>query len=145
MTDLTALLTRVDAATGPDRQIDCLLDCLRTGREFIEWTADTGIVGYRFKHHTLGWELGCWRVGYTASLDAALALVTKMLPGWRWSIGTIQSNGGDYAQLAEPVMTEFGPGIGIRAQQHAATPPLAVLSALLRALIAKQEVADVHR
>ena len=135
MTDLHSLLTRVEAATGPDRQIDCLLDCLRTGREFIEWTADTGIVGYRFKHHTLGWELGCWRVGYTASLDAALALVEEMLPG----------RGSDGLRLALINNDRDHPVIGKNFERDpidVSEMARRVLTVLLRALIAKQENAS---
>ena len=147
MTDLHSLLTRVEAATAPDRQIDCLLDCLRTGREFIEWTADTGIVGYRFKHPTLGWELGCWRVGYTASLDAALALVEEMLPGWDWSVRHSVSADGDVRYANAVVWLPSDPRDD-EAPRHWAnhdhSPALALLSALLRALIAKQEVEDAE-
>lgn len=80
--DLSALIERVENATGPDRELDCLIDCFRHNRKFLGWTADTGIVGYRYEHPTIGADLGCWRIGYTSSLDAALALVEEKLPGW---------------------------------------------------------------
>lgn len=80
--DLSALIERVKRATGPDRELDCLIDCFRHNRKFLGWTADTGIVGYRYEHPTIGADLGCWRIGYTSSLDAALALVEEKLPGW---------------------------------------------------------------
>ena len=80
--DLSALIERVENATGPDRELDCLIDCFRHNRKFLGWTADTGIVGYRYEHPTIGADLGCWRIGYTSSLDAALALVEEILPGW---------------------------------------------------------------
>lgn len=85
--DLAALIERVEKATGPDRQLDCLLDCIRHDREFIEWTADTGVTGYRYKHPRIVWGSGTWReeIAYTSSLDAALALVEEKLPGWTWT------------------------------------------------------------
>lgn len=82
MADYSELIERVEKCSGPDRELDCLIDCFRHNREFLGWTADTGIVGYRYEHPTIGADLGCWRIGYTSSLDAALALVEEKLPGW---------------------------------------------------------------
>lgn len=65
----------------------------------------------------------------TSSLDAALALVREKLPGWAWSVTSSTFEVHFHAVLwtrAEPQQSA-----------QAATPPLAILAALLRAL--KQE------
>lgn len=70
------------------------------------------------------------------SLDAALALVERVLPGWEWSI--------------------VGPGLGMRPfvrlfshphgeeqpEADGATQPLAIISALLSALIEKEKASS---
>ena len=80
MTDLTALLERVEAATGPDREIDTEIarafgwtppginPALWEGKETPSWWATPGF----------------GMPAYTSSLDAAIALVERVLPGWSW-------------------------------------------------------------
>lgn len=65
---------------------------------------------------------------YTASLDAALALVERVLPGWWISVETKRSV---YVELTEDggeLHTSYGTG---------STRSLALLVAMLKALIAK--------
>lgn len=154
MSDLSALISRVEKATGPDRELDCLLDCLRYGREFIEWTADTGIVGYRYKSGAIGWDLGCWRIGYTSSLDAAKALVEELLPGWWWKVGTcsVSDDACVCPDFNDPVHGErlranyfpiehggpYDGGFDVD-RRPPGNLPLALIEALLTALIADEE------
>ena len=63
MTDLSALIARVEAATGPDREIDWEVHCLG-GME------GAGSYG---RHPA-----------YTASVDAVLALIERKLPDEAW-------------------------------------------------------------
>lgn len=57
------LIGRLERATGPDREID---DALRIA----------------FGYPPKPWD-------YTASIDAALALVERVLPGWFWRAGHV--------------------------------------------------------
>lgn len=64
---------------------------------------------------------------FTASVDAAIALVERLLPGWRWSLGNLKRGGQAYLMRSQGAEL-IGPGI-------APTPALAILAALLRALL----------
>lgn len=74
MTDgqLTAILERVTAATGPDADIDAELHKLFPPA----WLRKRG----RNRKENIP--------QYTASVDAALALVSDQLPGWIWRLCT---------------------------------------------------------
>lgn len=135
---LTDLLARLEAAEGADRELDALIcaalrylppDCREAwaiGWEG-EWRAGPGNVylltavgksGASFKAAPL-----------TASLDASLALVERVLPENSWCISQEPTGrygaslSGDHSGL----LFEFGP-----------TPALALLCALVKALIAKE-------
>src|SRR5438105_1932936 len=80
-TDLSALIERVEKATGPDRELDEAL-ALAFGwrlreivlvRTVLEWERPTG---FRLPIGTMADP-----PFFTASLDAALALVERVLPG----------------------------------------------------------------
>jgi hypothetical protein len=96
-----SLLAKISRATGADRSLD-----RRIASELDTSTAKDPVLDY------------------TASVDQCIALVKRVLPGWRWRIG-------------------YGP-VGIRVyafvdngkQRHEAmapTVPLALLSAMLKA------------
>ena len=99
---LTDLLARVEGATGADREIDVAL--FRAAGPTVLIQED-----------------------YTASLDAALALLGRVLPGWVWEVSSGRS-GLPWAVLS---------GDGRSAGGEAKTPALSILSAMLRALIAE--------
>lgn len=137
MPDLAALAERLEKATGPDRELDADISVVLLGGE-IQWK-QTRFTGesyparkYASRDHVGGFAVGPVEL-LTASIDAALALVEKVLPGWSWQIGTY-ARVGISAQLAEPISTEYGPAIGQRADVKAPTAPLAILIALLRTL-----------
>lgn len=68
--ELEALLARVESATGPDREIDLALMILGWGgprERYLTDELDRLAFGEQWK--------------FTASLDAALALVERVLPG----------------------------------------------------------------
>lgn len=71
------------------------------------------------------------------------AMATEMvlqIEALQEQIDAIYSKATMRAQLAEPVMTEFGPGIGIRADcSRETTAPLALLDCILQALISQSE------
>lgn len=79
--------------------------------------------------------VGCvYASPYTSSIDAARTLVPE---GWAWSVreGGCYATGRmlkPHAELAEPIETDFGPGVGVRAQVDAATPALALCIAAFK-------------
>lgn len=68
MGDLTELIERVKAAKGPDRELDYAL-C----DQFLEYKER------RMARVKTGYD-------YTTSVDAALALVERVLPGWAYDL-----------------------------------------------------------
>lgn len=118
MTDFADLLARVREAKGPDRDLDAAI-ALATG-----WTHEV--------NHEEDYE--CWRKSdgkaaylprYTASIDAALALVERMLPGkWPLILDTATA-----IMWATESRIEFS-GSKIDLSRL----PLAILAALLSAL-----------
>jgi len=121
MTDLEALRERVREATGPDRDLDLALATALVPDVLVlrQRPDDSGADPYTY------WE-------YTASLDAALGLVERMLPkvemelhfnkpGRDWQTALIRSS---------PLTMQGG---------ECETMPLAVLSALLSAIAQKVE------
>lgn len=118
------LLERVKAASGPDRGLDdAILEATNPHRNrggpYTSWRA-------------AAWAF-CWDTRITASLDAALALVERVLPGSTWSVGN-RSRGAQAYMMRAPGLTLIG--------GNAPTPALALLAALIQALIAKGERED---
>lgn len=110
MTTLTDLLRRVEAATGPDRELDyaVLLATLPKGHAYL-WDPEKG-------HE------------YTASIDAAVALVERK--GGCWEI----CRGDDNSFRSEVWSTDLPWN-----SAEAKTAPLATVTALLGALIEKEK------
>lgn len=110
MTDLNELLERVKKATGPDRQLDYALFCHFAPMEVA--SAWHPLNGHK----------------YTTSIDSALGLVERVLPGWKWNIGH-DANDDLHATVWHGV-TEH--------DEYGSIAPLAILAALLSALISKE-------
>lgn len=111
MPDLSSLLTRLEGAEGPDREVDFDL-CAA-----LQEKGALGIIAHVPK--------------LTASLDAALALAERVLPGHR----TVVEQAHDKTGWA---MIQTGPETP-RNMTDGPTPALALLTALLRALINQQQ------
>lgn len=137
MTDrkvLVELLAKVEAATRPDRELDfAVWDCL-----FPPAPLDQSRVTHRvtlppgFGRDAFSQAMDP-RPKISASIDAALALVERLLPDARWRI-----------EHHSPVMGHrpFWAMCGMAGQQEAAygdSAPSAILAALLRALLAQSE------
>jgi len=146
MSEMQKLLERVRAAEGPDRELDaflceafdlpkcqepdCLPDVLRRIIDCVKVTHDED-PDVPF---------------YTSSIDSALALVERLLPGWQWLVRSASKDGKCFARLESPdfadVVWEAGDKEtrdiirGEEALGKAATPPIAILAALLSALLA---------
>lgn len=136
---LEELLRRVEGATEGSRELDADL-----------WIAvGPRPMGDNFAHWIHDWEPG-WEPGpyagavqmvenggvftspeFTASLDASLALVTRVLPGSGWQI-TNTGGSSSYCMISQ--RSEAGDHTG-----DGATPVLAVVAALLKALISQAE------
>lgn len=130
LTELQSLLARVEAATEPDRDIDADLTVALLGGK-AEWlTAQyTGDLVAAHVVPSANHRGGLAKqpvYALTASLDAALALVGRVLPGWAWSVGNKASGGQAYLMS--------GPG-AVLCGGEANTPALSLLAALLKALI----------
>ncbi|MDP3492782.1 MAG: hypothetical protein Q8R82_06675 [Hyphomonadaceae bacterium] len=132
--ELSELLARVEAASGPDRGIDARIYAALVNT----YPHLNDLVASRQKAHPNedAWKLGAvdWRVKpYTASVDAALALVERVLPDHDWIVEGGKS--GSNAVLLARVAEDDGPNAHT-AQQ--ATPALAICAALLLALASTQ-------
>ena len=131
--ELLALVARVEAATGPDRELDyAILRVLKPEYAGSDWQPYAG--GLRHVNdssdaRTLPAHETCPQQ-WTSSLDAAASLVPE---GWRWSL--------DYTQ--RPAYQDcgcaslFAPGSRMHppdvSEIYAATPALALCAAALRA------------
>ena len=116
---LTDLFARVEAATGPDRELDGalwrkLIFDPQLARPGNDWTLTP--------------NLGRKKPRYTASIDAALALAERVLPGWAWMLR------GSFAKLWEP----HGKPPGNDFDAMGRSPALAIIAAILKALIAAE-------
>jgi hypothetical protein len=125
---IQGLLERVRAATGPDAALDAEIalafgaavepaerNALGDIRVPAWWTMP-GASREEWPHRKTPWPL-------TASLDAALALVERVLPGWRKSISELQADEWEGSIWDRGCVTErYG---------LARTAPLALLAALL--------------
>lgn len=136
MTDLHSLLTRAEAATEPDRELDAYIMCALNGYTMHEDSnPNDGIFAF---WDGAPWESTCHNCTIwpevSASLDAALALVGEKLPEWTRAVDATAPELG--------IDVELFPPNGHSVKGTHALEPHATLIALLRALIAKQEVED---
>jgi hypothetical protein len=163
--DLDGLLERVKAATGPDRAIDCLIWQMAYPDNTVMFDAGKAFGPGEKRGATYGkladfpvdggwedWEGLARHIGaepVTASIEAALALVERVLPGSCVLVG-------DYKGLANPAVwggkyqnakgwCSLSPDDEAMSSHraHAETPPLAILAALLAARSALGEQPEV--
>ncbi len=134
MGELSELISRLEKAEGPDREIDAWIGYhTDLAVEGMSWRAKIDRFGIDHAMKAATSDSNIWSTSlppYTASLDATVALIERVLPGWGWQIGPFPKM---RAQLAEPIQTNYGPGVGVRGQSTGPTAPIALLLALLRA------------
>lgn len=140
--DIIYMLTK---ATGADRELDAVIWMLTT--------AGATRASFLVKSETNRWPPytidetrdadGRLIIvpSFTSSIDAAIALVERMLPGWRWLIRPDKD--GAFANLY-PTPLWLAPEADWQEGRNcfptiAQTPPFAILIALFRALQAKEE------
>lgn len=137
MSDLEGLLERVKVATAPDRELDVRFGMFESGLAMNEDVlAQIGVPHTGWTPSEDEWPR------YTASIDAALALVEKTLPGWCYAIQSVvlgkdTLNHIPWCGLA----SGYWSGVFDEHEGRGATLPLAILAALLTALIAEQQQA----
>ena len=112
---LQALERRIAKATGQDRDLDRAI-------------ADT--IDRDARDDTMP--------GYTSSVDTCLALIGTVLPDWHWHVGHGPSGILPYASLSKTT----GPDdeMPLRVEASAATVPVALLHAMVKALIADHRI-----
>ncbi len=126
MTDISKLrelLARVESAAGPDHEIDQLL----------------GVFGANCADPTKKVIAVANCAGCTSSIDAAVQLCERVLPGWFWRVGHSTL----YAGWA--TVNRLHPDHCDRpdeAHANAANPALALCAATIRAKIAMLEKAE---
>ncbi len=121
------LLARVEAATGPDRELDRLIvlaTIIPEGPGVVREPWGDG----SYTIYDNGRKMGRVTADeYTKSLDAALALVERVRPGWTWQLWW------DARRMA--VLIAPGHKSPPYFKATAATPPLALIAALLSATL----------
>lgn len=136
----SALLVRVEAAEGPDRELDARIWCVLNERTFAEIALERVPYSIATPSFVKFAEGGALRLStieaVTASLDASLALCERVLPGW--CIATIgqQDGGWWWVELREGHRTSYNRVADSDARIRFKTPAVALLAAMLRALIA---------
>lgn len=132
---LSELRKRVEGASGPDREMDLdlalALGLAPTGEMWKRRKGRYNQGGHPELREDRSPAPGPWPTftakPYSSSLDAALSLVERKLPGWVWSVDSAVG-----LQPAACWMEEAGGHQSFAAT--ASTPALAVLAALLTAL-----------
>jgi len=147
MSKYTDSIDRLEKATGPDRELDALICVASDDRP--DWADGYGPLwfdGFTARINNLHPNKpspGNPTVGeikhYTASIDAAIALVERMMKTYSLSMG-IDPSGNGASLVIWPNgfsgYTELGPYEGC-----ATSLPVAILLALFRALEAKEQAA----
>jgi hypothetical protein len=137
--DLDDLIERVEKATGANFALEREVFEAFTLPTITEWFGQP-VVGWFRQGHAYGFNtadgyshFGCLKPPpVTASLDAALALCERCLPGWEFSLEVERPADG-------PAVWRVEMGDPLRGwTAEAPTPALAVVAALLRALKEKQ-------
>ncbi len=141
MSELQKLLERVENATGPDREIDEAIMAL-------VYVRDERHIG-AYMENDLGRDepvkdrvwvdpktdkwVSTHAYAYTASIDDALALVERVLPGQQWTLGRNLHH--HYWLCTFNRLDDEGAPYSNASSHAAPTPPLAILAAILKALI----------
>lgn len=129
---LASLLTRVEGLTGPDREVDALIWLRFTSGATRELKTVKSAKSL-WPDYTIDETRDAFRTlvsppPYTASLDAALALVERVRPDWY-----VRIQGCNSAWYAEINPTRAGSFHG-SFEANGSTAPLALLAALLKSL-----------
>lgn len=128
--ELLKLAERVEALSGPDREVEARIWCALNGKKYVghwrEYDGPNTRVEYIEPPKRTPLASSTVALRWTASLDAAMTLVPK---GWAWSVLDRRTTG--YSKPNGQCWTKED-----RSTLHgdAATPALALCAAALRAL-----------
>lgn len=125
---IAELIERLEKAEGPDREIDADLVCVCCQGALVSQYIASDAEPSVFHAHALGLSDRSDVPAYTSSLDAALSLVERKLPGVHWSVSNAAVKPRANVWMPQPTRPIMGP------YSSGATPALAVCLALLRAL-----------
>ncbi|PZU22454.1 MAG: hypothetical protein DI589_11200 [Shinella sp.] len=138
MTDLTTLIAKLEAATGPDRELDVAISCAIDGRvlekrgnDRKEWLYLPGTNNWRQDPGSYGQFLS---PRFTASIDTAVALAERVLPGWDWGAHSFGEDG------AQGKVWKHGWHDDTAIYADHTSPSIALLIAILRAKQAEGKV-----
>ena len=124
------LIDRLSKLEGPDRGVDAEIDVLFFGGETVWKTANYTMEQFPTskrdsKHHICGYAYE-HVPAYTFSVDAAIALAERVLPGWKWGIH-------HHRGLIRAYVSETSPFRPMPVIADHGVPAIALLIALLRA------------
>lgn len=134
LTQLHSLLERLEKAEGPDRGLDAdiAVACgLGLSRGFYEIYISNWFGFNNFPLPT-----------FTFSFHPTVALIELVLPGWSWSCMRSGFRTPAHARVWETDSAQ-SKYLEYDAKHNSGSPPLALLCALFRALIAMEEDNDV--
>lgn len=136
MSDFEELLARVNAATGPDRELDAAIDIALFGGETVwrqaNYIMDSHPASKRpSKNHHGGFAFEAVPL-YTSYLDASLGSVLQALPGWAWKL--VHEEGRFIFVLRNAAKLEV---VAASWVNSGSDPALAILASLLAAKIAE--------
>ncbi len=134
--EMEALIQRVEAAQGPDRELDAAIWCGLRG--YISYGQSGGIWGYEMPGLGISSVDVAAIPAYTASLDAAVSLVPE---GHWWNVGRTCADNSPMRHFGTRSGHCFTAGCAPWGRdQHttAATPALALCAAALRARLAME-------
>ena len=133
---LRALLARVDGDKRADRKFDSSLwFTLKIGTPEEQEAVSDAYIAAGFSDDCVK-RSPVFIPDYTASLDAAVALVDRVLPTWWWAISRTPARGWHEGEVYPPNYDSGDPLCGVGG---ASTPALALCIALLKALVAQAE------
>lgn len=129
--DLSALIARLEAAEVGSRELDARMWCATEGISFKKMLTVKGFPDRQYSFRTSIGDVGLHGlfghppIGHvTTSLDAALALAERVLPGCGWEL---------YAAYEIKGSMKYGCNLGEEDTAYAFTPALALCIAILRA------------
>lgn len=135
MTDLTTLIAKLEAATGPDRELDVAISCdidgcvlEKRGNDRKEWLYPVEGDGGRQDPSAYGQFLS---PRFTSSIDDAVALAERVLPGFVFDYIGQDYISVDNGYKATGWIVEVVNGK--RFQGQAQSLPIAIVIAILRA------------
>jgi len=137
MTKHSDLIARLEALTGPDMEVDWDIGLNVGGMKSVR---TFGMAGNWFDRCVDETSLSVSMPDYTASIDAAVALCERVLPGWRWGITQGTEDDDEVQGNVWPETTPFTAYLD--SYGYHANPAIALLIAILKALDAKETAND---